>query len=70
MKATVINIMTSEISDAFSFTVLMIYILNYLLLINKKSISFTRFYIVLFQREKISKKIDLYMYNEGKDVKQ
>ncbi len=41
MKATVINIMTSEISDAFSFTVLMICILNYLLLINKKSISFT-----------------------------
>lgn len=41
MKATVINIMTSEISDAFSFTVLMMFILNYLLLINKKSISFT-----------------------------
>jgi hypothetical protein len=70
MKATVINIMTSEISDAFSFTVLMMYILNYLLLINRKSISFTQFYIVLFQRKKISKKIDLYMYNEGKDVKQ
>lgn len=41
MKATVINIMASEISDAFSFTVLMMFILNYLLLINKKSISFT-----------------------------
>lgn len=55
MKATVINIMTSEISDAFSFTVLMMYILNYLLLINKKSIFLHNFTSYFFNVRKYQK---------------